>query len=195
MEPKLNEFSICFALLWKCRFCENRAPVEARLIFFRFRPLKEKIEHPSESEKKRLRKCSVFKIGFLLILASILDPQMPPKAWAPSTFFRYVSQDPSKTRQDTSTRGPRASQEAPRVSQDGPKASQEGLKTPQNGPKSVPRVLQERHKSAQDAKAKHNRWNVIYFWKNASHFWLKCSEKVIKIWNGEFFKKYVPQGA
>ena len=76
---------------------------------------------------------------FLLILASILGPNMGSPKVGPLDIFSIFFQDASKTPQDVPKSAPRAPQEAPRVPQEQPKVTQECPKTRQERLKSLPR--------------------------------------------------------
>ena len=72
-DSKIDVFSYFFQ---KRRFCKNRAPVEAKLIFFRFRASKNRRKIDTKTHSKKTTK----KTSKKSVLASIFASQTLPKS-------------------------------------------------------------------------------------------------------------------
>ena len=73
-----SKIEICSILFRKRRFCKNRAPVEAKLLFFRFRASQKPLKIDAETHSKKTSKKNLPKIDFGLHFGLPKPPKIDP---------------------------------------------------------------------------------------------------------------------
>ena len=73
-----SKIEICSILFRKRRFCKNRAPVEAKLLFFRFRASQKPLKIDAETHSKKTSKKNLPKIDFGLHFGLPKPPEIDP---------------------------------------------------------------------------------------------------------------------